>query len=293
MKQGLIPQTLPDFITYCKTNYPAQHYILCFWDHGYSWYPGYYVVRDETGANGKADSLDLDKQATALSAVGGVDVIGCDQCQQAMIENCSVWAPYAKAVCASEDTVNNTGLNNTGIVSNLQANPAMSVEQAANMMGQTTTSPTDSLTYSVIQLDSRFTALESAVNTWATDLNARMATDKSLYSTARSATQAFADTTELDLYDAAAKIAAKVNDPVIDADCAAVMTAVNNDVTFNWTNGSSKEAGAHGIAIWWPSGSLQFKLNDASIDDWAYYTTKIPFGAGNAWSTFLYHFVNG
>ena len=27
-------QTLTDFITYCKTNYPATHYVLCFWDHG-------------------------------------------------------------------------------------------------------------------------------------------------------------------------------------------------------------------------------------------------------------------
>jgi hypothetical protein len=281
------PQTMIDFINYCKTNYPAQHYILCLWDHGYSWYPGYYTVRDDTGANGKATSLDLDKQAAALAAVGGVDVVGSDQCQQAMIENLSVWQPYVKTVCASEDTVNNTGLNYGAITAALQATPTMTAEQAANMMGQTTTSPTDSLTYSVIQLDSRFTALETAVNTWASALKAGLAANSAAYAAARTATQKFADTSELDLYDAANQIKAKVADPVIKADCDAVMAAVNSDVTFNWTNGSSGEARAHGIAIWWPTGSLQYKMNDSSIDDWAYYTTKIPFGATNAWSPFL------
>ncbi len=178
------PQTMIDFISYCKTNYPAQHYILCLWDHGDMWYPGYYILRDESGASGKPTSLDLDKQATALAATGGVDIIGCDQCQQAMIENLSVWQPYVKAVCASEDTVNNTGLNYSAITTSLQATPLMTVEQAANMMGQTTTSPTDSLTYSVVQLDSRFTALETTVNKWATDLKAGLAANAAAYASA-------------------------------------------------------------------------------------------------------------
>jgi len=28
------PQTLMDFVAYCRTNYPADHYALSFWDHG-------------------------------------------------------------------------------------------------------------------------------------------------------------------------------------------------------------------------------------------------------------------
>ena len=56
-------------------------------------------------------------------AAGGVDVIASDQCQMQMIEDLSAWQPYAKAVVASEDTVNNTGLNYSTITSGLQANP--------------------------------------------------------------------------------------------------------------------------------------------------------------------------
>ena len=138
-----------------------------------------------------------------------------------------------------------------------------------------------------MQLDSRFAAVESAVNTWAAALNAGLAANSAAYAAARSATQAFADTSELDLYDAAYQVKARVSDAAIKADCDAVMSAVTSDVTFNWTNGTSGEARAHGLAIWWPKGSLQFKLNDSSINDWAYYTTKIPFGATNAWAQFL------
>lgn len=100
----------------------------------------------------------------AFAAAGGVDVIASDQCQMQMIEDASVWQSYAKALVASEDTVNNTGLNYGAITSGLQANPSLTAEQAANMIAQGTTSPTDGLTYSALQLDSRFSNLESAVN---------------------------------------------------------------------------------------------------------------------------------
>ena len=32
-------QTLIDFVSWAKTNYPATNYMLAFWDHGYMWYP--------------------------------------------------------------------------------------------------------------------------------------------------------------------------------------------------------------------------------------------------------------
>ena len=159
------------------------------------WYPGYYIVRDDTGANGKATSLDLDKQTAAFAAAGGVDVIASDQCQMQMIENCSVWAPYAKAAVASEDTVNNTGLNYGTMTANLQATPSMTAEQAANMIAQGTTSPTDSMTYSAVQLDARFTTLENAVNTWAIDMKAAMTTNKAAYTAALKAAKHYEDRT--------------------------------------------------------------------------------------------------
>ena len=33
-------QTVIDFYSYCKANYPADRYAMCWWDHGWCWYPG-------------------------------------------------------------------------------------------------------------------------------------------------------------------------------------------------------------------------------------------------------------
>ena len=33
-------QTLIDFVSWSKTNYPADHYALYFWGHGWNWHPG-------------------------------------------------------------------------------------------------------------------------------------------------------------------------------------------------------------------------------------------------------------
>ena len=43
------PQTLVDFVNWSKTNYPADHYALYFWGHGWSWHPGV-VMQDDTNA---------------------------------------------------------------------------------------------------------------------------------------------------------------------------------------------------------------------------------------------------
>ena len=47
------PQTLIDFVTWSKTNYPADHYALYFWGHGWNWHPGW-VMEDDTNV----DTLD-------------------------------------------------------------------------------------------------------------------------------------------------------------------------------------------------------------------------------------------
>ena len=43
------PQTLVDFVTWTKANYPADHYALYFWGHGWNWHPGYIMADDTSG----------------------------------------------------------------------------------------------------------------------------------------------------------------------------------------------------------------------------------------------------
>jgi hypothetical protein len=47
-------QTLIDFVTWTKANYPANHYALYFWGHGWNWHSGV-VMQDDTDD----DTLDF------------------------------------------------------------------------------------------------------------------------------------------------------------------------------------------------------------------------------------------
>src|SRR5690349_14857638 len=63
-------QTLIDFVTWTKANYPADHYALYFWGHGWNWHPGV-VMRDETVSAtdndpNLLDTLDMDEVKAAL-----------------------------------------------------------------------------------------------------------------------------------------------------------------------------------------------------------------------------------
>src|SRR5512133_3294158 len=75
------PQTLIDFVTWTKTNYPADHYALYFWGHGWNWHPGYVMWEDTS-----ADSLDYGETKAAIPSLGFIDVVGYDGCNMASIE---------------------------------------------------------------------------------------------------------------------------------------------------------------------------------------------------------------
>ena len=58
-------QTLTDFVSWSKANYPADHYALYFWGHGWSWHPGW-VMEDDTSN----DTLDYDETKAAIPSLG-------------------------------------------------------------------------------------------------------------------------------------------------------------------------------------------------------------------------------
>ena len=53
-------------MSYSKTNYPADHYALYFWGHGWSWHPGW-VMEDDTSAISSSASTVSDKTWSALA----------------------------------------------------------------------------------------------------------------------------------------------------------------------------------------------------------------------------------
>ena len=97
------PDTLSHFLTYCREQYPAQHYDLVIWDHGGG--PIYGVCQDRIFG----DMMDLNEIAKALDdspfADKGLDMIVFDACLMGSAEVAARLAPYTTYMVGSEDSI--------------------------------------------------------------------------------------------------------------------------------------------------------------------------------------------
>jgi hypothetical protein len=75
--------TLQEFLTYCKTNYPASHYLLVIDDHGAGW-PG--SCSDDLGGAGSLLTMREMRDAIANSDIHHVDIVTFHACLMAMVE---------------------------------------------------------------------------------------------------------------------------------------------------------------------------------------------------------------
>jgi len=279
------PQTLIDFVQWTKANYPAEHYALVLWDHGWGWRP-YQAMWDETDD----DTLDQHEIVAAMDVVGPVDVVGYDACEMQMIEVQATWRNYAQAIAGSEEDVWWDGIEYELVVPALQANPSMTAEQLAVEISQSMHSNTER-TGSAVALNADWDNLITAIDEWSLALSAGLPTYRSAYDAAYGATQDFGDPLNKDLYDAAAEIMAQVSDPDIQARCQDVMNAVDTVVLHEWHRNKYKDA--HGIGIFWPQEPED--LDEPSSPQWndfEYYRSYLAFASLTHWDEFLDAYVN-
>ena len=140
-------QTLVDFVSWSKANYPADHYALYFWGHGWSWHPGW-VMEDDTSN----DTLDYDETKAAIPSLGFIDVVGYDGCNMASLEIMDLWHGHATAITGSQEYVGWDGLEYDVFLKQLKANPAMSADQLA--INSSVSAALDQ-TWSAVAVDSR------------------------------------------------------------------------------------------------------------------------------------------
>lgn len=96
-----IASTLSDFITWGADNYPADRYILIFWNHGGG--PVYGFGYDEWNDDSNA-ALTIDEMQTALKTSGiYFDFIGMDCCIMSSLEVCVALYDYCDYTILSED----------------------------------------------------------------------------------------------------------------------------------------------------------------------------------------------
>jgi hypothetical protein len=267
-------QTLVDFVSWSKANYPADHYALYFWGHGWSWHPGW-VMEDDTNA----DTLDYDETKAAIPSLGFTDVVGYDGCNMASLEIMDLWHGHATALTGSQEYVGWDGLEYDVFLNQLRAAPTMTADQLAINSSASTVSDK---TWSALAVDNRMNTLTTAVDQWAVALNNGLAANRKAYSTAfgqaRSYWQAPMDK---DLYDLASKINAKVTDANIRGKGTAVMNSFSTVVLHE--RHVSQYAASHGITIYGPA-SRQQRI------DFAYYRT-LDLALHTDWDDFVAAFV--
>ncbi|MGZ9225558.1 MAG: clostripain-related cysteine peptidase [Anaerolineales bacterium] len=264
-------QTLIDFVTWTKANYPADHYALYFWGHGWNWHPGY-VMQDDTNN----DTLDMEEIKAALPSIGFIDMVGFDGCNLASIEVQLLWHGHATALAHSQEWVGGEGIQYDLVLAQLAANPNMTADQVAVATSQSATSDK---TWSAVAVDSRFDVLLTAVNNWSVTLKNGLAANRKKYDRAFGATRSFWQAPmDKDLYDMAYEINRNVADANIKSKSQAVMNAVNAVVLHE--RHVNAYADVHGITIYHISKATQ------KDSDYIYYRT-LDFALQTGWDEFL------
>ncbi|MCE9647271.1 MAG: hypothetical protein K8S20_14840 [Chloroflexi bacterium] len=265
-------QTLIDFVSWTRANYPADHYALYFWGHGWNWHPGY-VMQDDTNA----DTLDLDELKAAIPSLGFIDVVGYDGCNMASMEVDYAWHGHATAVSSSQEYVGWDGVEYDVVLAQLAANPNMTADQVAVATSQ---SASNDKTWSAVAVDSRFDALVTAVDQWSVAMKNGLAANRKKYDRAFGATQDFWQAPmDKDLYDMAYEINRNVSDAAIKSKSQAVMNAVAG-VVLN-EHHVNAYSDAHGITIYYVSSAAGKDAN------YTYYRTKLDFALQTGWDEFL------
>lgn len=272
------PQTLVDFVTWAKDAYPADHYALFLWGHGWNWHPGY-TMADETDA----DTLDPHEITAALPSLGFIDVVGYDGCNSASIEVHEIWRGYATAFVASQEYVNWDGTEYETIIAALHANPDMSPDEMAVISSQSSFGNHER-TWSAVAVDERWDDLLIAVEDWALALLDGLAENRSDYVRAFAHTQDFwAAPMDMDLYDLAYEMSQRVSDPAVVETSLAVMAAIDSVVLNEWHTEAYHDA--HGITIYMIEKASQ-------IDDAHAYYQGLGFAQLTHWDELIDAFIS-
>ena len=125
------PDTLADFMDYCRTNYPADHQMLILWDHG----GGAFGYGKDSITGGMMSIADI---RTALSSVyqpnpdkPAFDVIGFDACLMSSLEVTHALNGFARYYAVSEETEPGEGWNYGPWLKALTDDPSMNPARLA------------------------------------------------------------------------------------------------------------------------------------------------------------------
>lgn len=182
-------QTLADFLSFAKENYPAEKTAVVFWNHGGGSVTG--AAFDEIYGY---DSLTLDEMYQAFSGVWNpsmekqpLELIGFDTCLMATVDVAYTFADLAHYLVASEETEPANGWYYSQWVGILAQNPSMNGEELGKVIcdayyaGCEEVGTQDNTTLSLTDLNKVQTLLD-AYDTFGAEALAAACTDPGFFS---------------------------------------------------------------------------------------------------------------
>lgn len=275
------PKTVSSFIQWAKEKYPAERYMIVFWNHGSG--SAYGVCFDELfqpdGMN--PDSLSIVEMAQGLKD-GGVtfDIVGYDTCLTATIENDYAIAPYARYVVASEEVEPGEGWNYKSWISYLCKNPTCSTEDLGKHIVDSylqlckQNDQDDTATLSMVNLGkiknvyTSFVKMASEMSANTSDISSfksiKQEAKAARYFGTRTANEGYNNMT--DLGDMTKKLSSSLDKSVTDP----LLHAIKDAVVYE-KHGSSRSE-ATGISVFYP-----VKSDASELDLMAEGTTNGPY----------------
>ena len=125
------PDTLADFISWGTENYPANRYILIFWNHGAG--PVYGFGYDEHQSEDSVLTIDEIQSAIRQSGIY-FDIIGMDSCIMSSLELCCAMYNYCDYMILSEDFESGYGWSYTRWLNTLSENTSISSEELGKII---------------------------------------------------------------------------------------------------------------------------------------------------------------
>ena len=291
------PATLTEFIKWAKTAYPADRYMLMFWNHG-AGYNGFggdenfprpwrgdtrYMVPASFTLPDIVTALKNAKDATGIT----FDFIAYDACLMATVEVADAMAPYARYLGASQELEPGTGWDWTVALNTLAANPGIDAPSFGRALADGFIAKQEREaekvrreyeaayledkynTFSIVDL-SRIPQVLAALDRFA---NAMLRSNQLLSSTgwlkvaeARAGAMSFGGsaTKDQDAYDLAdlyvlAQRLQAAN--IVPAESAALREAARNAVVYR-KNGELVADTANGLSVYFPSRSVTNGASD-------------------------------
>ena len=140
LQRATDPDTLSDFLSFCKNDYPADHTMLILWDHG----GGPFGYGNDSIFGG--GTMSISEVRTALSNVytpdpenPAFDIIGYDACLMSSIEVAHSMYGFASVYAMSEESEPGDGWAYTGFLNMMSEDPTMSPAAVAQAIADSYT----------------------------------------------------------------------------------------------------------------------------------------------------------